>query len=111
MIAATAIEIVTGRETVIESETRAGIGTGTVIATVIEIETVTVTEIGIGTRIGAGIVIESGTATVIGTGTGTGTGKETTRTGALVITQRCSVLCLLCLRSVRHCMRAHTSTR
>jgi len=94
MIAATAIEIVTGRETVIESETRAGIGTGTVIATVIEIETVTVTEIGIGTRIGAGIVIESGTATVIGTGTGTG--KETTRTGALVNTQRCCLFCACC---------------
>jgi hypothetical protein len=77
MIAATAT--VTG--TVIESETRAGIGTGnvkrnvivTVIGTVIGIET--------GIRIGAGIVIESGTA--IGTGTETKIGKETKRTGAL----------------------------
>jgi hypothetical protein len=91
MIAATAI--VTG--TVIESETRAGIGTGSVKRSVIVTAIVTVIGIEIGIRIGAGIVIESGTATAIGTGTGTKTGKETIRTGILLFTLRPPTRCLI----------------
>jgi hypothetical protein len=91
MIAATAI--VTG--TVIASETRAGIGTGSVKRSVIVTVIVTVIGIEIGIRIGAGIVIESGTATAIGTGTGTKTGKETIRTGILLFTLRPPTRCLI----------------